>query len=201
MAAKTTIRAAVAASVFVFGTAFGCLALVAGIVHGSFYMVISSLGSIAIGIAAHKHARTPNELPDPVKLSTDLNESPSDSTVKVMPSEPVQILKAEKLPPPPPISLPWSPLRSRILIAGGVALTCILAFPPWYYWINTAANRRSQPAERSFILNPPVPQSPWSVGVDIGRLAAEILLVAATTGVGLVLRSRFARQPPSQSTN
>ena len=99
-------------------------------------------------------------------------------------------------------------MRSRILIIGLIAMTLVLVIPPWHFWINTASIRRSLPAPRSPIFDPPLPMK-WvkysnaerwevdeskSVGIDFGRLFIEWAGIASLTVIALLVRRRFKNE-------
>lgn len=102
----------------------------------------------------------------------------------------------ENKPQPPDVltpAAPWSPWRSRIMIVGLFCMFLALLFPPWHFWVNTASVRKSEPAPRSFVLDPPsAPSSSRaaSVGIDFRRLSVEIALIAVAVGMALALRAR-----------
>lgn len=83
---------------------------------------------------------------------------------------------------------PWRWSTSLIFYAGLALAACVMLFPPWHYWINTASVRRTKPAMRDFIFMPPEQLNGWSLGIDFGRLAVEVGGIALLTATGLVVR-------------
>ena len=93
---------------------------------------------------------------------------------------------------PPPVPavapVPWRWSTSRIFYGGLALAAFVLLFPPWQHWINTASVRRTQPAMRELIFTPPKQLQGWSLGIDFGRLAAEVGGIALLTAAGLAVR-------------
>jgi hypothetical protein len=83
--------------------------------------------------------------------------------------------------------------QTKVMIAGLVLIILMGAFPPWTYTFTLQGIYSEVPAGYSFIADPPQPRErnyAHGVKLDIGRLFVQWIIVAVSTGLGIVLLSK-----------
>lgn len=81
--------------------------------------------------------------------------------------------------------------KQRIIIIVGFVLFILMGlFPPWIHTLHFKSIYREKPAGYALIISPPKPErnTPvFGVKIDIARLFVQWSVVAAATGLGLLL--------------
>lgn len=89
-----------------------------------------------------------------------------------------------------------SPLQKMVLALTLLGAAAVLFFPPWDYTRDGYSIHSRNPATRSSILNPPVPQSGaggFGVKISVDRMMVEVGAVLAF-GAGLFMFASVIRR-------